>query len=176
MKKGLIALLVIALLVIPAIRTLHRLATEPVAGEQMTEKMAELKFAYIGEAPAEGGKITLIEFWATWCGPCIDSIPSINRLHTDYASRGLTIVAVSDEERTVVERFIKRRKINYAMALDVEGKLHQTFQVESIPFAVLLDENQRILWSGNPSDLDHALLEKHLPPAGKVKTDIKNTA
>ncbi len=168
MKKILIAIALVALLVIPAIRTLHHVATNPTDGEQSATERKQIpvfNFAYLGDAPTPNGKLTMIEFWATWCGPCIDSIPELNKLHAEYAARGLTIIAITEEEREVVQRFKKRRNINYTMAIDTDGKMHEAMRVSSIPYAILVDEQRNILWRGNPAELDEGMLEKYLLPA-----------
>jgi cytochrome c biogenesis protein CcmG, thiol:disulfide interchange protein DsbE len=167
MKKILIAVVAVALIVIPAVRTIYRYATLPNIGEEIPA----YNLAYINNASAPTGKLTLLEFWATWCSPCIDGIPKINKLHADYGPRGLVIIAISDEEREVVERFVKRRKINYATAIDTDGALHHALGVDSIPFAILIDENRKILWRGSPTSLDKKLLESRLAPALTVPKD-----
>jgi thiol-disulfide isomerase/thioredoxin len=168
MKKLLLAIAVVALIVIPVVRTVHHQAKLPTVGEEIPA----FNFTYLAGSSAPAGKLTLIEFWATWCGPCIDGIPKINKLQADYSARGLAIIAISDEEPEVVERFVKRRKMSYATAIDVDSALHRALRVESIPFAILIDENRKIIWRGNPSSIDKSLIESKLMPATKAD---KNT-
>jgi cytochrome c biogenesis protein CcmG, thiol:disulfide interchange protein DsbE len=160
MKKILLAIAVIVLIVVPVGRTIYYFAMLPKIGEEIPA----FNFTYVAGTSAPAGKLTLIEFWATWCGPCIEGIPKINRLQADYGSRGLGIIAISEEEREVVESFVKRRKMNFPTAIDNGGALHQALRVESIPFAVLIDENRKIIWRGNPSSIDKSLIESKLAP------------
>ena len=56
----------------------------------------------------ENGKVYIVEFWATWCGPCIQSMPHLAQLQTEYASKGVQIVSISDEDLETVEKFLDR--------------------------------------------------------------------
>ena len=60
----------------------------------------------------EPGKIYVIEFWATWCTPCVASMPHIAQLQQEYADKGVTIVSVSDEPLETVEGFLEREVMN----------------------------------------------------------------
>ncbi|MEY4567194.1 MAG: Thiol-disulfide oxidoreductase ResA [Planctomycetota bacterium] len=67
----------------------------------------------------EDGKVYVVEFWATWCGPCIASMPHLSELQTNYADKGVQIVSISDEDLETVETFLKR-EVN-APAKEEEG-------------------------------------------------------
>jgi thiol-disulfide isomerase/thioredoxin len=67
----------------------------------------------------EDGKVYVVEFWATWCGPCIASMPHLSELQKTYADKGVQIVSISDEDLETVETFLKR-EVN-APAKEEEG-------------------------------------------------------
>jgi thiol-disulfide isomerase/thioredoxin len=113
---------------------------------------------FLGDKPTLTGHPLLIEFWATWCPPCRASIAHLNDLNKKHHERGLEIVGISGEDKTVVERFRSRTLMNYSVALDKNQALASEFQVESIPHAWLLDKDGRIIWSGHPMELDEQII------------------
>ena len=91
------------------------------------------------------GKVVLIDFWATWCPPCRAEIPAIERLHAQYGSKGLTILAISLDEGgwDGVQSFAKEHKISYTVLRgteDVSGK----YMVRLIPSMFLIDKQGNI--------------------------------
>ena len=54
------------------------------------------------------GKVYVVEFWATWCGPCVQSMPHLAALQTEYADKGVQIVSISDEDLDTVQEFLDR--------------------------------------------------------------------
>ncbi|MEO6461934.1 MAG: TlpA disulfide reductase family protein [Candidatus Eisenbacteria bacterium] len=84
----------------------------------------------------------LVDFWATWCKPCLASLPEIQALHTTYGPLGLTVVGVSiDGPRNAarVRPFAARLGLTYPIVFDEDGRLQQRFGVRGVPNAVLLD-------------------------------------
>ena len=80
---------------------------------------------------ASGTKVLVVEFWATWCGPCLRSIPHINELYQTFQDQGLVVVGVSDEKRSKVEPFVKKRgsEMSYPVAIDADKKVSDAFMV-----------------------------------------------
>lgn len=120
----------------------------------------------VGPTEAAPGQFTVVEFWATWCPPCRDSIPHLTKLRERYADQGVRIVGVSDEPRDVVERFLRRMgdTMAYRVASDPSGKISadymEAFGETGIPHAFLVDPEGRIIWRGHPMlDLDRVLKE-----------------
>ncbi|MEW6209613.1 MAG: cytochrome c biogenesis protein CcdA, partial [Acidobacteriota bacterium] len=94
-----------------------------------------------------GGKVVLVDFWATWCIPCISEIPTFNQLDKEYKKKGLEIVAVSlDEEGAAkVKPFLKKYPTTYTQTLG-NRDIASRFSVEdsSLPVAILIDKQGRI--------------------------------
>ena len=84
----------------------------------------------------------LLDFWATWCRPCLAALPETESLHRRYGSRGLTVIGVSiDGPRnyTKVRPFAARLGLTYPIVLDPEGRLQESFGVIAVPTAILVD-------------------------------------
>jgi thiol-disulfide isomerase/thioredoxin len=108
---------------------------------------------HLGPEPSLIGAPVLVEYWATWCGPCRQSIPHLNDLHARYASRGLVILGVTKEPRETVERFRREVPMDYSVALDTTGSLGRQLGVSGIPHAFLVDRMGKIVWRGHPMNL-----------------------
>jgi thiol-disulfide isomerase/thioredoxin len=90
------------------------------------------------------GRVTLVDFWASWCGPCRKSFPALDQLHTRYRGQGLEVVGVSlDEDPAAADRFLENVPVGFRIARDPSGLLAQRFRIASMPTTVLLDREGR---------------------------------
>jgi thiol-disulfide isomerase/thioredoxin len=103
-------------------------------------------------------RIYVVEFWATWCGPCQDVFPHLTALQQQYGSR-VVILAITDEEAAVVQPFVAARPstMDYTIALDYGGWTFYTYDVEWIPQAFIVGPHGDIVWNGHSADLDAPL-------------------
>lgn len=85
------------------------------------------------------GKVIVIDAWATWCGPCKRAMPLLEELQKQYALKGLQVVGASDEERPVLEAFVRNRPVGYQILHDAEASLAGTLYVSSLPTFFVID-------------------------------------
>ncbi|MFO1460886.1 MAG: redoxin family protein [Verrucomicrobiota bacterium] len=121
----------------------------------------------------EPGKAYLVEFWATWCGPCRASIPHLNEIASKFKGQGLVVIGqdVWENDESLVEPFVKKMGTNmtYRVALDEKagsekGRMAETWMEAAgqngIPTAFLVDPKGRIAWIGHPMTLEEKVLSQ----------------
>ena len=88
------------------------------------------------------GKVVLLNFWATWCGPCRQELPELARVQEKYRQRGLTVVAVTvDNDVENVRSFLKKYDIKLQALWDKKKKVADAYVVEKMPSSYLIDRN-----------------------------------
>ncbi len=96
---------------------------------------------------AAKGKVVLVNFWATWCGPCQMEIPDLIKLQTKYASRGFTVVGVSyDEKLETAAAFAHEKKMTYPILQGTDAMRKPWGNIEALPTSYLLDRDGTIVW------------------------------
>jgi cytochrome c biogenesis protein CcmG, thiol:disulfide interchange protein DsbE len=93
------------------------------------------------------GKIVILDFWATWCGPCIGAIPKTNKLQSKYADQGVVIIgicAARGSER--MKQTAKDKGIKYPIAIDVDGNTNKRFRANSYPDYFVIDRAGNLRW------------------------------
>jgi thiol-disulfide isomerase/thioredoxin len=114
--------------------------------DQQPVRLADLK-----------GKVVLLDFWATWCGPCRYTIPKINALHRKYKDRGLVVIGLTEfegeadgramtraEETEFLRRFKRKQSIGYGFGVEEGKETARSYGVVSIPTTVLIDRRGRV--------------------------------
>ena len=88
------------------------------------------------------GKVVMVDFWASWCGPCRDSFPWMKRMQAKYGKEGLVILAVNvDHDPKLASQFVQQYQPNFAVLDDHDGKLANQFKVQGMPSSYVLDRN-----------------------------------
>jgi len=86
------------------------------------------------------GKVVVLEFWATWCGPCIVSLPHLNDLVEKFKDKPVQFISVTNENRLVVERFLGQHQMRGWIGLDTDDSMIRDYGVGSIPHVVVVDK------------------------------------
>ncbi|MFT7625136.1 MAG: thiol-disulfide isomerase/thioredoxin [Myxococcota bacterium] len=92
-----------------------------------------------GEASA--GKVVVVDYFATWCGPCKRVMPELEQMHLDLKPHGVTVVGVSSEKADVVQKFLEDRPLVYPVGTDRDGKFSQQMMVSVLPTVWVVDKN-----------------------------------
>jgi len=103
---------------------------------------------WLGPEPRRDGKWVLIDFWATWCGPCRGAIPHLNEFHQKFGDK-LVVIGVSDETEDKVKAMAEP-KIDYFSAIDPQARMKKALEVKGIPHVILVDPQGVIRWEGFP--------------------------
>jgi thiol-disulfide isomerase/thioredoxin/outer membrane lipoprotein-sorting protein len=90
------------------------------------------------------GKIVLLDFWATWCGPCIEALPHTAEIAKEFGSDELVVLAISDEKKETVEEFLKEHKIDVPTFLDEGSKANQALAIQGLPTYVVIDAQGKV--------------------------------
>jgi thiol-disulfide isomerase/thioredoxin len=123
------------------------------------EKAPEFKVGkWLTKEPELKGKFLLIDFWATWCGPCRKAIPELNALHKKFGDK-LVVIGVSDQEEDAVLA-MKTPKIDYFSAIDTNAVMKKALEVRGIPHVILVDPDGIVRWEGFPLLQGEELTEK----------------
>jgi thiol-disulfide isomerase/thioredoxin len=107
--------------------------------------------------PAKPGRPVILEFWGTYCGPCVASIPHLNELYAKFGSK-VDFVAISGEDIGVVKAFMEREKIAYPVAVDPSQDFFKAWDVSGVPTLIFLDSNQAKQWRGHSMAMTEAKL------------------
>lgn len=118
------------------------------------------------------GKTIVLEFWATWCRPCIMTIPHINELVEKSGNDSVIFISISKEDTAKVTKFLNSKELKSYVAIDANGKTNFNYKISSIPKAFVIDSFGRIIWEGHPitltSDIINFISEKkHYTPPKK---------
>lgn len=98
------------------------------------------------------GKKVLLNFWATWCGPCVREIPELTEVYAELRGENFEMLSITADDPGTLQRFAKNNPMNYPVVLDPTGAAHEAFRVRLFPTMVWIDEQGNIESFGHGAD------------------------
>jgi thiol-disulfide isomerase/thioredoxin len=93
------------------------------------------------------GQVVMINFWASWCGPCRQEFPALDQIYAKYKPMGFTLVAINVEsEKADAEKFLAATPASFPILFDPENKVSSSYGVSAMPTTVLVDRQGRVRW------------------------------
>lgn len=109
----------------------------------------------------EPGTVVLLDFWATWCGPCLMTMPHLRVLHEKYAEKGLKIIGITDEPEAKIRPVARRFKIPYTLGSNRSYDAFRMYSVQALPTAYLIDDQGKIhevfIGGGQAQKIEHTI-------------------
>src|ERR1700754_2282005 len=132
------------------------------------ETLPNISFDNILNAPVKNislgqlkGKIVLIEFWATWCSPCIDVIPHLSQLQAKYSNK-LQVITVTDEKTSRIRQFLNSKPSNLWVAVDTARLAATIFPHTTIPHTVVISEEGKLIATTAPELVSELVIDSIL--------------
>jgi len=123
----------------------HPMKTPNLAGKPAPEFRVKSLAGETFDSASLKGKVVLLDFWATWCGPCRKEMPMVEKIHQEFKDKGLVVLALNvGEERETVEKYLKTAKVTYPVALTTDSDVVSAFQVNALPTYVVIDPDGNI--------------------------------
>ncbi|HEX6765629.1 MAG TPA: TlpA disulfide reductase family protein [Polyangiaceae bacterium] len=153
-KSGLTVVLVLGGAVVFGLVALPRFGTDRLIGSQPRDfALPPLETAGLGGAAGKpvklselSGKAVILDFWASWCGPCREQAPIVDQVSRSLAGRGLVALGiVTDDEPEAARKFLAEHPVRYPSVVDEQHEASRTFGVQGLPTLVALDRAGRVV-------------------------------
>ena len=125
------------------------------------------------------GNVVVLEFWATWCAPCIAAMPHLNELANKFKDRPVRFIAITDENESIVAPFLKRRTMKTWIGLDTNRSTLKAYSVQSFPTTIIIDAIGKVAAITMPKSLTEKVLNGILDgqpmTVAQEKSDLSGT-
>ncbi len=144
-----------------------------------------IKFEHTFQGPPPGeitweklrGKVVVLEFWATWCTPCLGAVPHLNALVEELADAPVCFLMVTSEEPALIQKFLKKRKMSGWITLDTDKSVIRGFDAMGLPRTLVVDQSGIVVLDldARPEDLTAELLRQIVNGTYKPKAEVPET-
>lgn len=112
--------------------------------------LPDLNQSYQTLADVKGDRLTVVDFWATWCAPCVRSFPELIQLSNAYQDKGVRFVGINEDgprNQSKVRPFVQSMKMPYTILTDLNGDVMNAFNITGLPTLLILDSNSKIVFT-----------------------------
>jgi thiol-disulfide isomerase/thioredoxin len=119
---------------------------------------------FAGQSSSSGGKVTLLDFWATWCGPCRHALPGLKQLQAIYGADKVEVISISeDEDEGTWQSFVAQNRMNWTQRLDSDHQMMRQYGASSLPTYVLIGKDGNVVQQYVGDDPGEPILERMGP-------------
>lgn len=91
------------------------------------------------------GRVVMLNFWATWCGPCAEEIPHLNKIHESLDELDFELLGINiDEDQSKALHLAKKLNVNFPILFDIEKSVSRSFEIDAMPTTILIDRSGKI--------------------------------
>src|ERR1700735_3575654 len=118
----------------------------------------------VAQEAAPGGKVTILDFWATWCGPCRHALPGLKQLQAIYGSDKVEVISISeDEDEGTWQSFVAQNRMNWTQRLDSDHQMMRQYGASALPTYVLIGKDGNVVQQYVGDDPGEPILERMEP-------------
>jgi thiol-disulfide isomerase/thioredoxin len=170
MKKN-IVLALVALVALAAGLAVQKFIREPVENPAPVQQALDFNFPDVNDnmlaISAWRGKVLVINFWATWCAPCLQEIPEFMKLQAEYQDRGLQFVGVAIDEKQPVQAYLQKVGINYPVMVAGDAGIALSQQlgnvINAVPFTLMVNKSGQVVHR-QPGELSNEQILEYVQP------------
>jgi thiol-disulfide isomerase/thioredoxin len=121
------------------------------------------------QSTSGGGKVTLLDFWATWCGPCRHALPGLKQLQAAYGADKVEVISISeDEDQGTWQSFVTQNQMNWTQRIDSDHQLMRQYGASALPTYVLIGKDGNVVQQYVGDDPGEPILERMGPDLKKT--------
>lgn len=166
-RSGIVIILAMALvsMTLSSQATGQQLTQVPADALKPGDRAPALEFEFVVQGPSEvnwktlTGKVVVLDFWGTWCPPCVADIPHLNEMVSRYKGKAVQFIAVGHENPRKIAWFLKKHPIDAWVALDTDLSVYKSYFAFGIPHAVIVDQEGTVAAVLSPHDVNPEVID-----------------